>query len=101
MIILLPKLKRHAQITFFLILLIEFVYFLIYVHFNFIYVCIIVNLMTYSFLHRCCQVFFILELIARFLANHLMDVVGIVYLQYWLQDDCEETFSKHMVIVIN
>jgi hypothetical protein len=37
-----------------------------------------------------------MELIARFLASHLMDVIGICYPQYWLQGDVEEDFYCHL-----
>jgi hypothetical protein len=41
----------------------------------------------------------ILELETRFLAHGVMDVFGIVYLQYWLQPDCEASFPKHLEVI--
>jgi len=39
------------------------------------------------------------ELETRFLAHGVMDVLGIVYPQYWLQGDCETSFPKHLAII--
>jgi hypothetical protein len=35
----------------------------------------------------------------RFLAQHVMDVLGLVYPQYWLKPSFEQTFFLHMVIL--
>ncbi len=39
------------------------------------------------------------KLKTRFPTHGVMDVLEIVYPQYWLQAYCETTFSKHLVII--
>jgi hypothetical protein len=34
-----------------------------------------------------------------FLAHGVMDVLGIVYPQYWSQLDCEMSFPKHLQVI--
>jgi hypothetical protein len=29
----------------------------------------------------------------------LMDALGIVYPQYWIQENCEDSFQKHLTIL--
>ena len=41
----------------------------------------------------------IAELQERFLASELMDAFGFVYPQYWLQENAEEDFVKHLAII--
>jgi hypothetical protein len=36
---------------------------------------------------------------ARFLSVSLMDALGVVYPQYWIQGDCEDSFRKHLTIL--
>jgi hypothetical protein len=35
----------------------------------------------------------------HFLAQDVMDVLGLVYPQYWLKPSCEQTFPIHMAIL--
>ncbi len=35
----------------------------------------------------------------RFLAQDVMDSLGLVYPQYWLKPSCEHTFPLHMAIL--
>jgi len=35
----------------------------------------------------------------RFLAQDVMDALGLVYPQYWLKPSCEQTFLLHMAIL--
>jgi hypothetical protein len=39
------------------------------------------------------------ELSCRFPAHHLMEALGLVYLQYWLMENCKENFDKHMLVI--
>jgi hypothetical protein len=39
------------------------------------------------------------QLETRFLAHGVMDALGIVYPQYWLQVDYETSFPKHLVVI--
>jgi len=39
------------------------------------------------------------ELMARFPTSHLMDVMGICYLQYCLQSDVEDNFNQHLMLI--
>ena len=41
------------------------------------------------------------ELDNRFLSQNLMQAMGILYPQYWLQGDCEESFSKHIRVLMD
>ena len=41
----------------------------------------------------------IAELETRFLANHIMDSLGIVFPQYWLQENVDMSFSTHLAIL--
>jgi hypothetical protein len=36
---------------------------------------------------------------ARFPLVSLMDALGIVYPQYWIQENCEDSFQKHLTIL--
>jgi hypothetical protein len=40
-----------------------------------------------------------IELEMRFLAHCVMDVLGIVYLEYRLQLDCDASFAKHLEVL--
>jgi len=40
------------------------------------------------------------ELEARFSSNNVMDALGIMYPQYWLQPEGEETFTKHLAVLM-
>jgi len=42
---------------------------------------------------------FIRELTTRFPASHLMNVMGICYLQYWLQGDAKKNFNQHLLLI--
>ncbi len=42
---------------------------------------------------------FIHEFTTRFLASHLMNVMGTCYLQYWLQGDVKENFNQHLLLI--
>ncbi len=42
--------------------------------------------------------FFTWKLIARFLVGHLMDVMNLCYMQYWLQGDTKENFDQHLFL---
>ena len=39
------------------------------------------------------------ELADRFPAAPLMDALGMIYPQYWLDADCEANFKRHLVVV--
>ena len=39
------------------------------------------------------------ELGNRFPLHAIMDALGVVYLQYWLQNDAEENFKKHFSVL--
>ncbi len=39
------------------------------------------------------------ELEIMFLAHGVMDILGIVYPQYWLQLDCDAYFAKHLEVL--
>jgi len=39
------------------------------------------------------------ELMNSFLVNNLMDALGVCYLQYWLQDDVEQNFQHHFMLI--
>jgi hypothetical protein len=39
------------------------------------------------------------ELQGRFLAHGVMDNLGVVYPQYWLQSDVEECFNKRLDVI--
>jgi hypothetical protein len=42
---------------------------------------------------------FTCELTTRLPTFHLMDVMGICYLQYWLQGDVEDNFNQHLMLI--
>lgn len=42
----------------------------------------------------------IAELDSRFPAHHVMNAFGILYPQYWCQLDAEQSFDKHLQILI-
>jgi hypothetical protein len=42
--------------------------------------------------------FLVQELTTRFSTFHLMDAMGIYYLEYWLQVDVEENFNHHLML---
>ena len=39
------------------------------------------------------------ELDAHFPEQHVLDAMGVVYLQYWLQEGCDEAFTKHLKVL--
>jgi hypothetical protein len=41
----------------------------------------------------------ILELDAQFPEQSMLDAMGIVYMQYWLQADAEVTFLRHLEVL--
>jgi len=43
--------------------------------------------------------FLLQELTTRFSTSHLMDAMGIYYLEYWLQVDVEENFNHHLMLI--
>ncbi len=43
--------------------------------------------------------YIICELIIRFPTSHLMNVMGICYLQYWFQGDAKENFNQYLLLI--
>lgn len=41
----------------------------------------------------------ITELKGEFQEHHVLDAMGIIYLQYWLQDEAARSFPKHLEIL--
>ena len=41
------------------------------------------------------------EMDSWFLLQNVMQAMGILYPQYWLQGDCEESFSKHIRVLMD
>jgi len=41
------------------------------------------------------------EMKSKFLDHNLMDALGVVYPQYWMQGDCDASFCKHLDIIKN